>query len=193
MNATTKMPDRFDLDFTVPSGNAANAAALWAESSEDQRREVIAGAAALQKNGYCINIVRPASNVTPIAPGARHCILCIDDELPLLRVLARKLSDDGYAVCMASDRQTIVAELQKLPPPNLILLDVGLPGISGFEVLRTMRQHPVLSAVPVIMLTGHVEPEDVLRGMNCGADGYVSKPFRFDALADAIKTVLGIH
>jgi len=185
-------PDPFDLDFTTAFNSPAESPPSLAASSEEQRREVIAGAAKLQETGYCINIVRPAPKVARVAPGAKHCILCIDDEEPLLRILTRKLTEDGYDVRTASDRQAIVAELQRLPPPHLILLDVGLPGVSGFEILRMLRQRPKLSAIPVIMLTGHVDPEDVLHGMTIGADGYVSKPFRFDALADAIKTVLRI-
>jgi len=110
-----------------------------------------------------------------------------------LRILARKLSLDGYTIRTASDRPTIVAELQKLPPPHLILLDVGLPDISGFDLLQKLRQHPRLGSIPVIMLTGHVNPESVLHGMANGADGYVSKPFQFEALGTAIETVLGIQ
>jgi DNA-binding response OmpR family regulator len=164
-----------------------------ADASETQRQEVVARAVTLRNAGYCVNIVRPAPDVALLAPGTKHDILCIDDDLRVLQLLTRKLSREGYDVRTAYDRQTIVAELQKLPPPHLILLDVGLPGISGFDILQKLRQHPRLGSLPVIMLTGHVSPEDVLHGMTNGADGYVSKPFRFDALTAAIKTVLGIE
>jgi len=190
MNATL---DSYDLDFTGVFDSPAKSPPSLAASSEAQRKEVIGGAIKLRETGYCINIVRRAPKVAPLAPGAKYSILCIDDEAPVLEILARKLSRDGYDVRTASDRQTIVAELQKLPPPHLILLDVGLPGLSGFDLLEKLRQHPRLSSLPVIMLTGHVSPEDVLHGMVNGADGYVSKPVRFDALVDAIKTVLGIQ
>jgi DNA-binding response OmpR family regulator len=136
--------------------------------------------------------VRPAIKVAPLAPGVKRYILCIDDDVPLVQILARKLTLDGYTVRTASDLKTIAAELQKLPFPDLILLDVGLPGISGFDLLQKVRKHPKFGSVPVIMLTGRASPEDVLRGMTSGADGYVSKPFQFDALAVAIKTVLGM-
>jgi len=161
--------------------------------SEAQAKEVKEEAAKLQQSGYCINIVRPAAKVAPLAPGAKRYILCIDDDVPLVQILARKLALDGYAVRTASDLKTIVAELQKLPFPDLILLDVGLPGISGFDLLRKIRKHPKFGSVPVIMLTGHSSPEHVLQGMTSGADGYVSKPYQFDALAIAIKTVLGLN
>jgi two-component system OmpR family response regulator len=161
--------------------------------SEAQRKEVEEETVKLRQSGYCINIVRPAAKAAPLAPGAKRYILCIDDDVPLVQILARKLTLDGYTVRTASDLKTIVAELQKLPFPDLILLDVGLPGVSGFDLLQKVRKHPKFGSVPVIMLTGRVSPEDVLRGMTSGADGYVSKPFQFDALAIAIKTVLGMQ
>ncbi len=135
----------------------------------------------------------PAARGAPLAPGAKRYILCIDDDVPLVQILARKLTLDGYAVRTASDLKAIVAELQKLPFPDLILLDVGLPGISGFDLLQKVRKHPRFGAVPVIILTGRVSPEDALHRLTGGADGYVSKPFQFDALAIAIKTVLGLN
>jgi len=190
MNATL---DSNDLDFTHAFDGIAKPPPPLAAASEAQRKEVTAVAVKLQQAGYCINIVRPATKSAPLAPGVKRSILCIDDDVPLAQILARKLTLDGYAARTASDRRTILAELQKLPPPDLILLDVGLPEISGFDLLHKLRQHPRLGSIPVIMLTGHVSPEDVLRGMTSGADGYVSKPFQFDALAVAIKTVLGMQ
>jgi CheY-like chemotaxis protein len=185
--------DSNDLDFTRAFDGPPKRPPSLAEVSETQRKEVKAEAAKLQEAGYCINIVRPAPKVAPLAPGAKRLILCIEDDVPLAQVLAKKLTLDGFNARTASDRQTIVAELQKLPSPDLILLDVGLPGISGFDLLQKVRQHPKLGSVPVIMLTGRANPEDVLHGLTNGADGYVSKPFRFDALAIAIRTVLGMQ
>lgn len=195
MNATS---DRDDDEFAAIfegrplAESQPKAVPSPAPASDAQKKEAEEETAKLRQSGYCINIVRPAAKVAPLAPGARRYILCIDDDVPLVQILARKLTLDGYTVRTASDLKTIVAELQKLPFPDLILLDVGLPGISGFDLLQKVRKHPKYGAVPVIMLTGRVSPEDVLRGMTSGADGYVSKPFQFDALAIAIKTVLGL-
>jgi len=180
-----------DLDFTHAFDGPAKAPPSLRASSEAEKKEVAAGAAELQSSGYFINIARKAKKVAPLA--STFSILCIDDDTALLGILAKKLTLDGYAVRTASDRQTILAELQRLPPPHLILLDVGLPGISGFDILQKLRQHPKLGSIPVIMLTAHASPEYVLQGMKGGADGYVSKPFQFDALTTAIETVLGIR
>jgi len=189
----TANSDDIDVELSLIFEGPSKAPPTMAATTEAQRKEVHTGAAKLQQTGYCINIVRPATKVRRLAPGAKHCILCIEDDVPLAQILVRKLSLDGYAVRTASDRPTIVAELQRLPSPDLILLDVGLPGISGFDLLDKLRKHPKLGAIPVILLTGHISPEDVLHGMTSGADGYVSKPFQFDALAIAIKTVLGMQ
>jgi two-component system OmpR family response regulator len=190
MNAT---PDPADLDFTKVFDGPAQPVPLLEASSEAEKKQVTAGAAQLQRSGYYINIAQEAKTVAPLQRDGRYSILCIEDDTVLLGILAKKLTLDGYEVRTASDRQTIVSELQRLPPPHLILLDVGLPGVSGFDVLQKLRQHPRLGSIPVIMLTGHVTPASVLQGMKGGADGYVSKPFQFDALTAAIKTVLGIR
>ena len=185
----TLSPD--DLDFSHAFDAPAKAPPSLKASPEAEKREVAAGAAQLQSSGYFVNIARKAKKVAPLA--SRFSLLCIEDDMGLLGILAKKLTLDGYAVRTASDRQTIVAELQRQPPPHLILLDVGLPVISGFDILHKLRQHPRLGSIPVIMLTAHTSPEDVLHGMQEGADGYVSKPFQFDALTAAIETVLGIR
>jgi CheY-like chemotaxis protein len=180
-----------DLDFSHAFDAPAKAPPSLKASSEAERREVTAAAETLQDSGYFVNIARKAKRIAPLS--SRFSILCIEDDTGLLRVLAKKLTLDGYAVRTASDRQTILAELQKTPPPHLILLDVGLPGISGFDILHKLRQHPKLGSIPVIMLTGHASPENVLHGMKEGAEGYISKPFQFDALTAAIETVLGLR
>lgn len=181
-----------DLDFTEGFERFAKALLPTQPRTEEERHEVILGAAELHRLGYYVNIARRAKKVAPLQIGSKYSVLCIDDDAALLGILAKKLQLDGYAVRKASDRHEIMAELNKPMPPHLILLDVGLPGLSGFDLLLKLRQHPKLGPVPVIMLTGHASPENVLHGMACGADGYVSKPFQFDALTAAIETVLGI-
>jgi len=68
-----------------------------------------------------------------------------------------------------------------------------LPDADGLQVLGRIRMHPSLAELPVIMMTGKVEPEDVLAGLAAGADGYVTKPFKLSALVNAVSVVLGIE
>ena len=182
-----------DLDFTQAFDGSGSASLPLKARSEEEKQQVIVGAEELRRVGYYVNIAQRAKKVASLPAGTKYSVLCIDDDKVLLGVLATKLRLDGYAVRTASDRREIVTELQKPVPPHLILLDVGLPGFSGFEFLQKLRQHRRLGSVPVIMLTGYVSPKDVLHGMASGADGYVSKPFEFDALKSAIETVLDIQ
>lgn len=107
--------------------------------------------------------------------------------------MQKMLDMAGYSVRTASNRLAIAAELQESTRPHLIILDVALGELSGFDVLAQLRQQPTLSAVPVIMLTAHNARKDVTRGLLSGADGYVSKPCEFVTLNDAIRTVLDIR
>jgi two-component system OmpR family response regulator len=190
MNAT---PNSDDIDATRLFDSPAVPAPSWRAQSEAERQELTAGASELMKTGQYISLAHKTPKLAPPRHDGRYSILCIDDDSVLREILAKKLSLDGYAVRTAFDRQTVVAELRRLPPPHLILLDVELVDFSGFDLLQNLRQHPRLGSVPVIMLTGRVTLASVLQGMANGADGYVSKPFQFDALGTAIDTVLGIQ
>jgi len=76
--------------------------------------------------------------------------------------------------------------------PDLIILDVTLPDMTGFEILGWLRKHPDFSTLPVILATAHGEEEDVLQGLRSGADGYVIKPFHPEALVQCVRKVLNI-
>ena len=93
---------------------------------------------------------------------------------------------------MAKNRDEIVTEFRRPPIPDLVLLDVVLPDANGFDVLARMRQHPALRNVPVVMLTSQATRDAVLKGLTGGADGYITKPFRVDALEKAVAAVLGL-
>jgi len=182
-----------DLDFTHAFDGVAKASLPQEPRNAQERQEVTAGAAELRREGYYVNVARRAQKVAALPPGGRHSVLCIDDDTALLGILAKKLGLDGYAVRRASDRREIVDELKRPDLPHLILLDVGMPGLTGFDLLLKIRKHPKLASIPVIMLTAHASPENVLHGLASGADGYVSKPFQFDTLSAAMERVLGVR
>jgi two-component system KDP operon response regulator KdpE len=113
-------------------------------------------------------------------------ILVVDDEERMVRFIRLNLEHDGFQVVEAfKGLQAIDLIRSKLP--DLVLLDVMLPDLDGFEVLRTIRE---VSTVPVIMLTAKGEEEDRIRGLELGADDYITKPFSPRELVSRVKAVL---
>jgi two-component system OmpR family response regulator len=160
-----------------------------AKASAD--REAAEGVPALEADGYYVSIARqPAAGKT--AAGAQPVVLLIDDDPDFCALIERLLGNAGYAMRVAKDRAEIVAELTRAAPPDLVLLDVNLPGTNGFEILRKMKQAPALKATPVIMTTAEATRESVMRGLVGGADGYLTKPLKSENLLKAVRTVLGL-
>ena len=114
-------------------------------------------------------------------------ILVIDDDPGIRRVLERGLQYEGYLVETAGDGEAGVRALRDRTP-DLVILDVMLPGVDGIEVLRRVRQAG--DAVPVILLTARDHPEDQVAGLEGGADDYVTKPFSFDVLLARVRIQL---
>jgi DNA-binding response OmpR family regulator len=156
-------------------------------------QEALAGTSELATEGSCICIARRAKNLAACPPGTKYRLLLLDDDPEFARVMQRMLSLAGYEVRMATNREAGTRELRAATLPHLILLDVGLGDMDGFDVLLRLRRHPRLGSVPVIMLTARTTRQDVARGLMRGADGYVSKPCRLFALNHAIRTVLGLQ
>lgn len=113
-------------------------------------------------------------------------LLLIDDDSSLSALLASGLTAEAFTVTVAATGELGLAALEQ-QPPDLVLLDVMLPGINGFEVLRRLRAR---SSVPVIMLTARGEDIDRIVGLEIGADDYLPKPFNFRELVARIQAVL---
>lgn len=116
----------------------------------------------------------------------KHLILVVDDEPPILRLVKAKLKVDGYEVLTASRGEEALRIVED-EMPDLVVLDVMMPEMDGFETLRRIRQR---SQVPVIMLTARGSDADKLRGLQSGADDYVTKPFNPDELEARIAAIL---
>jgi len=112
-------------------------------------------------------------------------ILIVDDEPKIRRIVSSYMADEGYDVAEAHDGETALDLLDA--DPDLVILDVGLPGIDGIEVLRQLRTR---SDVPVILLTARAEETDRLIGLSVGADDYVTKPFSPRELVLRVKAIL---
>jgi DNA-binding response OmpR family regulator len=113
-------------------------------------------------------------------------ILIVDDDALLRRSLSFSLEQAGYRASAAATAEDALP-LVRLDPPDLVLLDIGLPGMDGLDALRSLRQQ---IDVPVIFLTARRRELDQVLGLELGADDYVTKPFDFDVLLARIKAVL---
>jgi CheY-like chemotaxis protein len=162
------------------------------ERAQQAQGEAESGTAALKLNGYYVSIARKAGTKILPANGTSYSVLVVEDDPELQRALKFLLTMEKFVPRLASNRAEILEALRSLPLPDVALLDVGLPDTNGFEVLARMRAHPRLKAIPVIMLTGKAQREDVMRGLVEGADGYITKPFDRDVLLTGIRAVLGL-
>ena len=117
---------------------------------------------------------------------ARPRILLVEDDPTIREMTQLALQRDGFDVDTADDGATGLSAFRS-QPPDLVLLDVMLPGVDGVSVCRTMREG---SVVPIVMLTARTDPIDVVLGLEAGADDYVTKPFEPSILAARLRAVL---
>lgn len=116
-------------------------------------------------------------------------ILIADDNQQIRMLVAAALRSLGHELEMAEDGEEAL-EMATANPPDLVLLDVQMPGLDGFEVLRFLRTRPATAHVKVVMLTADAQAADKLRGAELGANGYVVKPFSPSELREAVRHTL---
>jgi two-component system OmpR family response regulator len=160
-------------------------------SSEQKFPEVDADTEFLQRHGYFVNLARRAATRENVNTDDLT-ILIIDDDPIIVKTLEMLLKVAKFHTRVATNHDEVVAELRRPPLPDMVLLDVSLTDVNGFDILVKMRQHALLRHLPVIMLTASATREAVLRGLMGGADGYITKPFQVTPLIMAIKAVLGL-
>jgi len=120
---------------------------------------------------------------------AKEKILVVDDEEDILELLKFKLSREGYQVtCAASGEEAL--SCVRSGTPDLIVLDLMLPGIDGIEVTRELKNDPDTKNIPIVMLTAKGEEADIVTGLELGADDYITKPFSPRILIARVKAVL---
>jgi len=116
----------------------------------------------------------------------KKTVLVVDDEEIMRNALKRVLENHGYQVILAEDGVTLskVLEISQL---DLILLDVNLPWVDGYELCQLIKTHPVLKATPVVFISARKGVEDVQRGISSGAEDYITKPFDIDYLLNIVE------
>ena len=115
--------------------------------------------------------------------------LIVEDDPDARKVLSLILKLDGYQIYSASGGQEALTVLAGVVP-DVILLDVMMPGMDGYQVCHWVRSNPAIQHVAVIMLSGKADPESVARGMEVGADEYLAKPITPSNLTKQVKAVL---
>jgi two-component system chemotaxis response regulator CheY len=117
-------------------------------------------------------------------------ILVVDDSSTMRRILSKTLARMGFShTSEAADGQAALARMNA-QPVDLVIVDWHMPGMSGIELVRTIRATPATEHVPVLMVTANAAPDDIVRAVRSGITGYVVKPFTGETLASKVRDVL---
>jgi len=119
----------------------------------------------------------------------KETILIVEDEKDIVKMLAYNLKKEGFTT-LSSNRGEIAIGLAKKEHPDMIILDIMLPGMDGLEVCKTLKNDAATASIPVIMLTAKSQESDKIVGLELGADDYMTKPFSPRELIARIKAVL---
>lgn len=124
-----------------------------------------------------------------VGGAAKPLVLVVEDEAALATMLRYNLEKQGFRVEEAADGQEALTRIAETRP-DLVLLDWMLPAMSGIEVCRQIRRGAATRDLPVIMVTARTEDQDAVRGLNTGADDFVTKPFSIDSLLARMRALL---
>jgi DNA-binding response OmpR family regulator len=131
----------------------------------------------------------PLSEIAPRCTGDL-CILFADDDPGMRALVVINLEAEGFAVTTADDGHSALEQAELLHP-DLIVLDVMMPGRDGLDVLQELRKRPAFTTTPVVLLTAKATDADVWDGWKAGADYYMTKPFKPEDLANFAHNILG--
>ena len=120
----------------------------------------------------------------------KHRILLVDDEPSIVKMVGKRLEVEGFDVVIAMDGQDGLAKAQT-EQPDLIILDLMLPKLNGYEVCTMLKQDTRYQRIPVVLFTAKTQDKDEKLGMECGANAYVRKPFRAQELLDQVRALIG--
>jgi len=116
-------------------------------------------------------------------------VLVVENDEIVARTIERSLRGDDFRVRVAYSGMEGL-NLARQDPPDLVILDIIMPGMDGYEVCNIMRNDPQLAEVPILFLTAKIKDEDIIAGLKAGADDYITKPFNVDELVLRIRAVL---
>src|SRR3954447_12440147 len=142
-----------------------------------------------------MELLEEPTEVDAIVAGGRGqgaCVLLVEDEEQLRRVMKDLLQREGYRVAEARDGVQALDEVDRFAP-DVIILDLNLPGLDGYGVLAQLRSRPATREIPIMVLTAKGDEDNEVRVFELGADDFITKPFRAKALSARLEAVLGRH
>lgn len=158
-----------------------------------QAEATLSGIRPTKKAGYFVHIInRSAKRIAAHAGGDKYSVLIIDADQANALVVARTLLLAKFDARSAATQDEIVGQLNKRPPADVIAMDTNLPDVGGLELLGRLREHPTYKSVPIIVMTAKIEHDDVVAALAYGASGYMTKPFKPEALLESVNSVLGL-
>ena len=126
-----------------------------------------------------------------ITPSSDKKIILIVDDEPINITLLAGILKETYKVKMAKDGERAMKIANTVPAPDLILLDVMMPGMDGYEVCRRLKDDAATKTIPVVFVTGLTNEEEQARGLEMGADGYLGKPVDAVAVLNMVEEIVG--
>ena len=122
--------------------------------------------------------------------GQKVLVLVVDDELDLVKCLKEGLELEGYTVLTAEDGNAAL-EIARKETPHLILLDLMLPGLDGYHVLKLLKSDERYQQIPILVITARGDVRDLTQAVECGADGCLVKPLELDILLSRVHALIG--
>jgi CheY-like chemotaxis protein len=177
-------------DFTFTGRKAPRLPALLDEDSRRLAKTAVVAGATLLRSGSYIADDRVANLPALNKPPTQTLILLVEDDPDQMALGQLRLKLAGYLVRTVERAKHLSRNLREDRRPDLVLLDVMLPDGNGFDVLAKLRASAEFATLPVVMLTAKAELSDIHKGLNFGADGYITKPYSKTQLAEVIARVL---
>lgn len=120
---------------------------------------------------------------------AKKTVFIVEDEEDIIELISFNLKREGYAVKVAMDGDDAIEDIPRVMP-DIVLLDLMLPGVDGLEVCRNLKRNPQTEGIPIVMVTAKGEESDIVSGLELGADDYITKPFSMKILIARIRSVM---
>ena len=162
------------------------------ETHSPEAIDIEVARAHIRRRGFQGAIARRAARRLDPWDGKGYSVLLIEDDPYLVRLYEKLFDTQGYRTRSAGHRADVHSVVQGGFRPDLIILDLNLPDIGGFDILHWLSAHKSLGGIPVIVASGDTTRESVVRALALGADGYLTKPVAIESLVEAVRAVLGL-